>query len=199
MTKFSWRYFNSCNHYYFLLCFRIKPSKDRSISFCEPWVLSLSKNNSVWAMDNMSSLRRTRVYFPPSRVRLDWCSDTSHTTNFLWIEWHNCYCHLYHCHGRGLKISIRWVFGQPKASNHLEHYKYIVTKLEGPSAITLEGQFLCVERIAFGQKKKLCLVPVTCLKILGSVGRKNLFFFFFFFKEVMTKLFSTNFASFTSK
>ena len=28
------------------------------------------------------------------------------------------------------------------------------------------------------QKKKLCLFPVTCLKILGSVGRENLFFNF---------------------
>ena len=47
-------------------------------------------------------------------------------------------------------------------------------------------------------KKKLCLFPVTCLKILGSVGRKNLFFLFFifFFKEVMTKLFSNQFCFF---
>ena len=34
---------------------------------------------------------------------------------------------------------------------------------------------------------------MTCLKILGSVGLKNLFFYFlFFFKEVMTKLFSAS-------
>ena len=47
------------------------------------------------------------------------------------------------------------------------------------------------------RQKKLCVFPVTCPKILGSVGRKkNLLFFLFFtgtnvffLKEVMAKLF----------
>ena len=53
----------------------------------------------------------------------------------------------------------------------------------------------------FKAKKKLCLFPVTCLKILGLVSWKSLFFLFFFFflKSHDQTFFPTNFASFTSK
>ena len=59
----------------------------------------------------------------------------------------------------------------------------------------------CLYMVMLRPKKKLCLFPVTCLKILGSVGRKNLFFYFllFFFKEVITKLFSNQFCFFYIK
>ena len=56
----------------------------------------------------------------------------------------------------------------------------------------------CFEMLKYlGLKKKICLFPVTCLKILGSVGRKNIFFYFlFFFKKWLPNCFSNIFCFF---
>ena len=65
----------------------------------------------------------------------------------------------------------------------------------------VSSSLLCVIHVKLRPKKKLCLFPVTCLKILGSVGRKNLFFYFLFFflkKSWPNFFFPTNFDSFTS-
>ena len=57
-----------------------------------------------------------------------------------------------------------------------------------PILVSLIAKQNLVYKIVLRPKKKLCLFPVTCLKILGSVGRENLFFIFNFF--------FTNFAFF---
>ena len=47
--------------------------------------------------------------------------------------------------------------------------------------------------------KKKCVFRVTCLKILGLVGSKNLFFFLFFLRSDFRTVFPTDFASLTFK